>query len=93
MQDYVNVLYSSGRMLVLFFMSLYSLARLTSWDALTFSTRKGQRTSNTEKDSLNALECRLTGFKMDEIIHEDLQVSGGLLMKEALLLACICNYL
>lgn len=28
--------------------------------------------------SLNALERILTGFKMDEIIREDLQVSGGL---------------
>lgn len=45
------------------------------------------------KGSLNALECRLTGFKMDEIIHEDFQVSGGLLTKEALLLACNCKYL
>lgn len=35
------------------------------------------------KDSLNALECRLTGFKMDEIIHEDFQVSGGLFDKRS----------
>lgn len=46
----------------------------------TFSIKKGQMNSDHEKKnpSLNALERILTGFKMDEIIREDLQVSGGL---------------
>lgn len=46
------------------------------------------------KGSLNALECRLTGFNMGEIIQADLQVSGVFfLTEEALLLACNCKYI
>lgn len=34
-----------------------------------------------------------TGFMMNKVIHEDFQVSCGLLRKEALSLACNCRYL
>lgn len=54
------------------------------------SIQKKDKSNQLIKGSLNALKCRLTGFEMDEIIHEDLQVLGGLLTEEALLLACNC---
>lgn len=85
--DHVIILWFAG----INIMSLYSLARLTV--PLTSLYYYFYLLIKSFEVSLNALKCRLTGFNMDEIIHEDLQVSAGILTKEALLLACNCEYI